>query len=102
VRKTAHVAVHADSRRSTNSAGSYEALQGYAHAFVNHTKNACARREGYEKRGECLWALLKPSHRVSRSVSIGHVPGYIGFSQCLRPLRQHNACEHAERIVRAT
>jgi hypothetical protein len=38
VPKAANLAVHAGSRLYTDSASSYQALKGYMHAFVNHTK----------------------------------------------------------------
>jgi transposase-like protein len=38
VQKAADIAVQAGRRLSTDSASSYQALKGYAHAFVNHTK----------------------------------------------------------------
>jgi hypothetical protein len=37
VQKAADIAVHAGSRLYTDSAGSYRALTGYVHDFVNHT-----------------------------------------------------------------
>ena len=38
VQKAADSAVHTGSRLYTDSAGSYRALQGYGHDFVNHTQ----------------------------------------------------------------
>jgi ISXO2-like transposase domain len=38
VQTAANLAVQAGSRLYTDSAGSYRALKGYVHAFVNHTK----------------------------------------------------------------
>jgi hypothetical protein len=38
VQKAADIAVRAGSRLYTDSAGSYRALKGYLHEFVNHTQ----------------------------------------------------------------
>jgi hypothetical protein len=38
---------------------------------------------------------------VFRGVRKGNLPGYVGFFQFLRNFRQYNACEQAERILRA-
>ena len=43
VQKAAGLAVKMGSRLSTDSASSYQALKGYGHAFVNHTKKEYAR-----------------------------------------------------------
>jgi hypothetical protein len=45
--------------------------------------------------------LLKPYLRVFRGVSKDNLPGDVWFLQFLRNFRQHNACEQAERILRA-
>jgi hypothetical protein len=50
---------------------------------------------------ECRFSLLKPYLRVFRGISKCNLPGYVGFFQFLRNLRQHNACEQAERILYA-
>src|SRR5262249_43744292 len=42
VQKAADLAVHAGSRLYTDSASSYQALKGYLHEFVNHTKKEYA------------------------------------------------------------
>ena len=55
----------------------------------------------HENRAECLFSLLKPYLRVFRGLSKCNLPGYIGFFQCLRNVRQHNACEQAEMILYA-
>ncbi len=56
------------SRLYTDSASSYRALQGYVHAFVNHTKKEYARGDVHENRAECLFSLLKPYLRVFRGI----------------------------------
>ncbi len=101
VQKAADMAVHAGSRLSTDSASSSRALKGYMHAFVKHTPQEYARGEVHEHRAECLFSLLQPSLRVFRGLSKCNLPGYVGFLQFLRNLRQQNACEQAERILRA-
>jgi hypothetical protein len=45
--------------------------------------------------------LLKPYLHVFRGVSKPNLPGYIGFFQFLRNLRQSNAWEQAELILQA-
>jgi hypothetical protein len=67
----------------------------------NHTQKEDARGEVHEHRVECLFALLKPSLRVFRGLSKYTLPGYVGFLQFLRNVRQQNACEQAELILRA-
>jgi hypothetical protein len=99
--KAADVAVHAGSRLSTDSASSDRAVQGYVHAVVHHPQKAYARGDGHAHRAACLLSLLKPSLRGLRGVSQYNLPGSVGFLQFLRNFRQHNACEQAERIVRA-
>jgi transposase-like protein len=101
VQKAANLAVHAGSQLYTDSASSYRALQGYMHAFVNHTKKEYARGEVHENRAECLLSLLKPYLRVFRGISKCNLPGYLGFFQFLRNFRQQNAFEQAEMIIRA-
>jgi hypothetical protein len=101
VQKAADLAVHAGSRLSTDSASSSRAVQGYVHAFVNHTQKEYARGDGHENRAECLFSLLKPYRRVFRGVRKGNLPGYLGFLQFLRNFRQQNACEQAALIWRA-
>ena len=101
VQKAANLAVQAGSRLYTDSAGSYRALKGYGHEFVNHTQKEYARGDVHENRAECLFSLLKPYLRVFRGVSKCNLPGYIGFFQFLRNFRQHNAFEQAELILQA-
>lgn len=45
---------------------------------------------------ECPFALLKPYRGVFRGLSQTNRPGYVGFCQFLRSLRQLNASEQAE------
>src|SRR5215467_11680514 len=85
----------------TDSASSYQAVKGYVHAFVNHTKKEYARGDVHENRAECLFSLLKTYLRVFRDVSKCNLSGYVGFFQFLRNFRKHNACEQAELILRA-
>jgi transposase-like protein len=101
VQKAADLAVHAGSRLYTDSASSYRALTGYVHAFVNHTQKEYARGDVHENRAECLFSLLKPYLRVFRGISKLNLPGYLGFFQFLRNVRQQNAFEQAELILRA-
>jgi transposase-like protein len=101
VQKAADLAVQAGSRLYTDSAGSYRALQGYMHDFVNHTQKEYARGEVHENRAECLFSLLKPYLRVFRGVSKVNLPGYVGFFQFLRNFRQRNAFEQAELVLQA-
>jgi transposase-like protein len=84
VQRAADLAVQAGSRLYTDSAGSYRALQGYVHEFVNHTQKEYARGEIHENRAECLFSLLKPYLRVFRGISKVNLPGYVGFFQFLR------------------
>jgi hypothetical protein len=101
VQKAADLAVHAGSRLYTDSASSYRAVMGYVHAFVNHTQKEYARGEVHENRAECLFSLLKPYLHVFRGLSKYNLSGYVGFFQFLRNVRQQNACEQAELILRA-
>jgi transposase-like protein len=101
VQKAADIAVQAGSRLYTDSASSYRALQGYVHAYVNHTQKEYARGDVHENRAECLFSLLKPYLRVFRGLSKFNLPGYVGFFQFLRNFRQQNAFEQAELILRA-
>ena len=101
VQKAADIAVQAGSRLYTDSAGSYRALQGYVHEFVNHTEQEYARGDVHENRAECLFSLLKPYLRVFRGISKFNLPGYLGFFQFLRNFRHRNALEQAELILQA-
>ena len=65
------------------------------------TPKEYARGVVHENRAECLFSLLKPYLRVFRGVSKTNLPGYVGFLQFLRNLRQCNAFEPAELIIRA-
>jgi hypothetical protein len=55
----------------------------------------------HENRAECLFSLLKPYLRVFRGISKLNLPGYLGFFQFLRNVRQQNAFEQAGLILRA-
>jgi transposase-like protein len=101
VQKAADLAVQMGSRLYTDSASSYRALKGYVHEFVNHTKKEYARGEIHENRAECLFSLLKPYLRVFRGISKTNLPGYLGFFQFLRNIRQQTAFEQAEMILHA-
>ena len=101
VPKAANLAVHAGSRLYTDSASSYQALTGYVHDFVNHTKKEYARGDVHENRAECLFSLLKPYLRVFRGLSKMNLPGYVGFFQFLRNFHQLTAFEQAEMILYA-
>ena len=101
VQKAADLAVQAGSRLYTDSASSYRAVQGYVHAFVNHTQKEQARGDVHENCAECLFSLLKPYLRVFRGLSKTNLPGYVGFFQFLRNVRQQNAFAQAELILRA-
>ena len=101
VQKAADLAVRAGSRLYTDSASSYQALKGYRHAFVNHTRKEYARGDVHENRAACLFSLLKPYLRVFRGISQCNLPGYVGFFQFLRNFRQLHACEQAELILQA-
>jgi transposase-like protein len=101
VPKAADLAVQAGSRLYTDSASRDRALKGDVHAFVNHTQQEYARGDVHEHRAECLFSWLKPYVRVFRGLSQDHLPGDVGFLQCLRNFRHQNACEQAERILQA-
>jgi hypothetical protein len=101
VQKAANGAVRTGRRLYTDSASSSQALQGYWHEFVNQTPKAYARGDVHEHRAECLCSLLKPSLRVLRGLSKTNLPGYLGFLQFLRNVRQQNAFEQAELILQA-
>jgi transposase len=101
VQKAADLAVQTGSRLYTDSASSYRAVQGYVHEFVNHTQKEYARGEVHENRAECLFSLLKPYLRVFRGIGKCNLPGYLGFFQFLRNVRQRNAFEQAELILQA-
>ena len=87
--------------RNAMECGSYRALKGYVHAFVNHTQKEYARGDVHENRAECLFSLLKPYLRVFRGVSKGNLTGYVGFFQSLLNFRQYNTCEQAELLLQA-
>jgi hypothetical protein len=101
VQKAADLAVQAGSRLYTDSASSYRALKGSVHAFVNHTQKESARGDVHENRAECLFSLLKPYLHVFRGLSKYNLPGYVGFFQFLRNVRQRHAFEQAELILYA-
>ena len=101
VQKAADLAVRAGSRLYTDSAGSYRALTGYVHDFVNHTQKEYARGDVHENRAECLFSLLKPYLRVFRGLSKTNLPGYLSFFQFLRNFHQLTAFEQAEMILYA-
>ncbi len=101
VQKATDVAVQAGSRLYTDSASSYQALKGYVHEFVNHTKQEYARGDVHENRAECLFSFLKPYLRVFRGLSKHNLPGYVGFFQFLRNFRHQNAFEQVELILQA-
>jgi transposase len=93
VQKAANIAVQAGSRLYTDSASSYRALEGYVHAYVNHTQKEYTRGDVHENRAECLFSLLKPYLRVFRGISKMNLPGYVRFFQFLRNFRQRHALE---------
>jgi hypothetical protein len=101
VQKAADIAVKTGSRLYTDSAGTYRALKGYVHDFVNHTQKEYARGDVHENRAECLFSLLKPYLRVFRGLSKTNLPGYVGFFQFLRNFHQLTAFEQAEMILYA-
>ena len=101
VPKATDLAVHAGSRRYTDSARSSRALKGSVHACVNHTEKEYARGDVHENRAECLFCLLMLYLRVFRGLSKTNLPGYGGFFQFLRNFRQQNAFEQAELILYA-
>jgi hypothetical protein len=99
MQKAAGLAVQAGSRLYPDSASSYRAVKGYMHEFVNHTRKEYVRGDAHENRAECLFFLLKPYLRVFRGLSTCNLPGYVGFFQFLRNVRQQNVCEQAELIL---
>ena len=101
VQQAAEIAVRTGRRLYTDSARSSQAVKGYVHAFVNHTRKEYARGAVHENRAECLFSLLTPYLRVFRGVSKGNLAGYVGFFQFLRNFRQRHACEQAELILQA-
>src|SRR5437660_5825254 len=101
VQKAADLAVKTGSRLYTDSASSYQALKGYVHEFVNHTKKEYARGEVHENRAECLFSLLKPYLRVFRGVSKFYLQGYFGFFLLLCKFRYWNVFSHAALILYA-
>jgi transposase len=101
VQKAADLAIQAGSKLYTDSASSYRLITGYEHDAVNHTKKEYARGDVHENRAESLFSLLKPYLRVFRGISKFNLPGYVGFFQFLRNVRQQNAFEQAELILRA-
>jgi hypothetical protein len=76
-------------------------LQGYRHAFINHTQKEYTRGEVHENRAECLFSLLKPYLRVFPGLSKSNLPGYLGFFQFLWNARHLNASDQAESILHA-
>jgi hypothetical protein len=101
VPKAADIAVKTGRRLYTDSASSYRALKGSVHDFVNHTQKEYGRGDVHENRAECLFSLLKPYLRVFRGLSTTQLPGYLGFLQCLRNVRQLTAFEQAEMLLYA-
>jgi transposase len=101
VQKAADLAAQRGRRLYTDSASSYRALKGYTHDFVNHTKKEYVRGDVHENRAECLFSPLKPYLRVFRGMSKVNLPGYLGFFQYLRNVRQRNGFEQAELILQA-
>ena len=99
VPKAADIAVKTGRRLYTDSASSYRALKGSVHDFVNHTQKEYGRGDVHENRAECLFSLLKPYLRVFRGLSTTQLPGYLGFLQCLRNVRQLTAFEQAEMLL---
>ena len=65
------------------------------------TQKEYARGDVHENRAECLFSLLKPYLRVFRGLSKTNLPGYVGFLQFLRNVRQQNAFEQAELLLQA-
>src|SRR5262245_58177364 len=71
VQKAANVAVQAGSRLYTDSARSYQALKGYWHEFVNHTK----------KEGIRAWGRARESRGVSVLLAQALLAGLSGLQQ---------------------
>ena len=101
VQQAADLAVQAGSQLYPDPASSYRALKGYVHEFVHHTQQEYARWDVHENRAECLFTWPKPYLRVFRGLGKCNLPGYLGFFQCLRNVRQRNAFEQAELILQA-
>jgi ISXO2-like transposase domain len=101
VQKAADLAVQTGSRLYTHSASRYRALQGYVHAFVNHTQTGYARSDVHTNRAEGLFSWLKPYRRVFRGPSKSNLPGYLGFFQFFGNLHHQNAFGEAELILQA-
>jgi ISXO2 transposase-like protein len=101
VQKAADLDVQKGGRLYTDSSSSYQALKGYLHAYVNHTKKEYARGEVHENRAECLFSLLKPFLCVFRGISKANLPGNLGVFQFLRNSRSQNAFQQAELILYA-
>jgi ISXO2 transposase-like protein len=78
VKQAADIAMQSGSRLYTDSASSYRASTGYAHAFVNHTKKEYARVDVHENRAECLFAWPKPDLRMFHGINTMNLPGYLG------------------------
>jgi transposase len=79
VQQAAALAVQAGGRLYTDSASSYQALEGYVHAFANHARKEYARGDVHENRAECLFSLLKPYLRVFHGIGKCNLPGSLGF-----------------------
>ena len=73
-------------------------MKDYVHEFVKHTQEEYARGEIHENLAECLFVLLKPYLQVCRGISKTNLPGYFGFFQFLRNVRQQPTIEQAEMI----
>jgi transposase-like protein len=101
IQKAAEIAVKAGSTIYTDSAKSYNALTGYIHDSVNHTKKEYARGEVHENRAENSFSLLRPFLLLFRGISKYNLPGYIGFFQFLRNFSNLNACQQLEVILHA-
>jgi hypothetical protein len=76
-------------------------VKGYVREYVNHTQEPYVLGEGHDNRAACLFALLKPSLRVLRSMSKDNLPGYVGFLPFPQNFRQYNAWEQAELLIQA-
>lgn len=101
VQKAADMARQAGRRLYTDAASHERLLTGDEHDSVHHPKKEYARGDVHENRAECLFSWLKPDLRVLRGSRKTHLPGYVGFFQCLRNFHQLTACEQAELILHA-